>query len=164
MHWQQQVSEKHHCDKSYCRTPSNLTGDRFCIHCSQTVSPYPISELKREFVPITKKELRERERLPMRFQPELCYGEPPDKTHRRPQNYWQTSPSFGQGYRDSRQQYPNYNYGNCWENSLPLENSSGKVLGYYRFVLVQQPGDSGKGGKLFWLMVIGAAVWFWFFR
>ncbi|MCU0543707.1 MAG: hypothetical protein MUE44_16255 [Oscillatoriaceae cyanobacterium Prado104] len=45
-----------------------------------------------------------------------------------------------------------------------LKNLSGQVLGYYEYVLVTQPPKSGSGGKLFWLMVIGGAVWFWFFR
>lgn len=164
MNWQPQGSEKYYCDKSNCSTRSNLTGDRFCIHCSQTVGPHPISTLKFEFVPITKKELLQRERLPLHFQPQLSYGTPPDRMHSLPDKYWQKSPSLWQGYGDDRQKYPNYNYRNCWDKTLPLENSSGEVLGYYRYVLVEQPGDSGSGGKLFWLMVIGAAVWFWFFH
>jgi hypothetical protein len=52
-----------------------------------------------------------------------------------------------------------------WPTPAPKKNDCEPVLGYYKYTLVEYPGESSvRGGKLFWLMVIAAAVWFWFFR
>ncbi|MBE9120422.1 hypothetical protein IQ269_06260 [Tychonema sp. LEGE 07199] len=51
-----------------------------------------------------------------------------------------------------------------WPSSASARNDCQPVLGYYRYTLVKQPRPSSGGGKLSWLTVIGAAVWFWFVR
>ncbi|MCC3439230.1 hypothetical protein [Microcoleus sp. PH2017_05_CCC_O_A] len=164
MYRQQQGSEKHYCDKSNCSTPSNLTHNQFCGNCCSQVGPRPVFDLKSEFVPITKKELAQRERLSLHFRQQLCYSYPPNTKQNIPHNYCPTSSAPWQSISDYQQQYPPRNYWDGRDNSVPLENESGQVLGYYRYVLLTGSSDSGSGGKLFWLMVIGAAVWFWFFR
>jgi hypothetical protein len=165
MYWQQPNSnEKHFCDRPNCSIPANITRSQLCGNCCSKVGPPSVSELKYEFVPITKKELAKREHLPLRFQPPLCYSYPPGSKHNLTHKYWQTSPSYWQSIAEYQQKHPYRNYWDGKDNSVPLENEAGQVLGYYQYVLAAQPSKSGTGGKLFWLMVIGGAVWFWFFR
>ena len=147
--------EKHYCDKSYCPHPKKLACNQFCTSCSRTIGPHPIWNVRSEFVAATKKEIAyySQSPLPQRGRPQLCYGYLPGRLRGTPENH--RDPSL---YRyQSRSDY--------WSNSQPLQNEFGQVLGYYRYVLVKQPGESsGNWGKLFWLMVFSAAVWFWFFR
>ncbi len=145
--------EKHYCDKSQCPHPKNLHCNQFCITCSRTIGPHPILDLRWEFVAATKKEIASQSSLPERGRPQLCYGYLPGRLRDMPENY--RNPSLY--HYQSRSDY--------WSNSKPLQNEFGQVLGYHKYVLVKQPGESsGSWGKLFWLMVFSAAVWFWFFR
>lgn len=138
--------EKHYCDKFNCSQPQKLTCNQFCISCSKTVGPHRTTQLKSELVQVTQKELALLEHLPPRFKLNLTYGYLPDKLRSMPEIYWPSSTR-------------------TWPTSAPLKNDCEPVLGYYKYTLVEHPGDaSGRGGKLFWLMVFGAAVWFWFFR
>ena len=164
MYWQQHSSHQRYCDKSNCSLPSNLTHSQFCSNCCSKVGSPPVRELKSQFFPITKKGLAQRERLSLRFRQELYYGYPADRKQNIPHNNFSTSRSPWQSISEYQQQYPRRSYWDGRDNSVPLENESGQVLGYYRYVLATQSSDGGSGGKLFWLTIIGAAVWFWFFR
>ena len=144
-------SEKHYCNKSNCPHPKNLHCNQFCMGCNRTIGPHPILDVRSEFVAVTKKEIASQQRLPQHFRPQLCYGYLPGRLRDTPENY--RNPSL----------YPRMSHSDYWSNYQPLQNESGQVLGYYRYTLVKQPGDArGSWGKLFWLMVIGVAVWFWF--
>ncbi|TAG91859.1 MAG: hypothetical protein EAZ18_16105 [Oscillatoriales cyanobacterium] len=147
--------EKHYCDKSHCPHPKKLHCNQFCITCSRTIGPHPILDQRWEFVAATKKEIayHSQSPLPERGRPHLSCGYLPDKPRDTPENY------------QGRSLYRCQSGSDYWSNSQPLQNESGQVLGYYRYVLVKQPGESsGSWGKLFWLMIIGVVVWFWFFR
>lgn len=146
--------EKHYCNKSHCPHPKNLHCNQFCITCSRTIGPHPILDIRSEFVAATKKEIASQKRLPERFRPQLCYGYLPGRLRDTAENY--RDPSL----------YPYYHsHSDYWSNSRQLQNESGQVLGYYKYTLVKQPGESsGSWGKLFWLMIIGVIIWFWFFR
>ncbi|MEG3840206.1 hypothetical protein [Microcoleus sp. herbarium14] len=145
--------EKHYCDKSQCPHPKNLHCNQFCITCSRTIGPHPILDVRSEFVAATKKEIASQSSLPEHFRPKLCYGYLPGRLRDTPEKYRQPSLYSCQIYSDYS------------SNSPALQNEYGQVLGYYRYVLVKLPGESSRSwGKLFWLTVFGAAVWFWFFR
>ena len=134
-------------------SPKNLHCNQFCITCSRTIGPHPILDLRLEFVAATKKEIASQSSLPERGRPQLCYGYLPGRLRDMPENY--RNPSL----------YHYQSQSDYWSNSQPLHNEYGPVLGYYKYTLVKQPGESsGSWGKLFWLMIIGTAVWFWFFR
>ncbi|MEK0182436.1 hypothetical protein [Microcoleus anatoxicus] len=95
---------------------------------------------------VTKKELALQERLPPRSRLNLTYGYLPSRRQSIPDDYW-SKPSH------------------TWPSPPPKKNDCQPVLGYYKYTLVEYPGESsGSWRKLFWLMVFGAAVWFWFFR
>ncbi|WP_377473626.1 MAG: hypothetical protein P2A85_15645 [Microcoleus anatoxicus] len=143
--------EKHYCNNFHCPHPQKLACNQFCISCNRTIGPHPTHEVKFEFVQVTKKELALQERLPPRSKLNLTYGYLPGRLRSMPENY--RNPSL----------YPPMSYSDYWSNSQPLQNEYGQVLGYYRYTLVEHPPESsGRGGKLFWLMLFGAAVWFWF--
>jgi hypothetical protein len=153
MNHSQTHHEKRYCDKSYCPHPKKLASNQFCTSCSRTIGPHPILDLRLEFVAATKKEIASQQRLPERGRPQLCYGYLPGRLRDTAENY--RNPSL----------YHYQSYSDYLSNSRALQNESGQVLGYYKYTLVKQPGHSnGSWGKLFWLMIIGAAVWFWFFR
>jgi hypothetical protein len=102
--------------------------------------------LKSEFVGATQKEIAQQQHLLQHFKLKLFYGYLPGKLRDTPENYWSNSSSH-------------------WSSSASARNDCQPLLGYYNYTLVKQPRhSSGSGGKLFWLTVIGAAVWFWFFR
>ncbi len=153
MNYSQTHHEKRYRDNFHSPQPQKLTCNQFCISYSRTINPHPISESKLEFVAVTKKELASQQRLPEHFRPKLSYGYLPGRLRDTPENY--RNPSL----------YHYQSQSDYWSNSQPLQNEYGQVLGYYSYTLVKQPGESsGSWGKLFWLMIIGAAVWFWFFR
>lgn len=146
-------SEKHYCDNFYCSQPKNLHCNQFCITCSRTIGPHPVLDVRSEFVAATKKKIASQSSLPEHFRPKLCYGYLPGRLRDTPEKYRQPSLYSCQSYSD------------YWSNSPALQNEYGQVLGYYKYTLVKQPGESsGSWGKLFWLTVFSAAVWFWFFR
>ena len=139
-------SEKHYCNKFNCPGPQKLTCNQFCISCNRTVGPHRTTQLKSEFVQVTQKELALQEHLPPRLKLNLTYGYLPGILRSMPEDCWPSSTR-------------------TWPRTAPKKNDCEPVLGYYKYTLVEHPGDSsGRGGKLFWLMVFGAAVWFWFFR
>lgn len=95
---------------------------------------------------VTQKELAPQERLPPRSKLNLTYGYLPSRRRSMPENYG-SKPSHS------------------WATPPPQKNDCQPVLGYYKYTFVEHPGESsGSWRKLFWLMIIGAAVWFWFFR
>lgn len=152
-YWKSQHGEKHYCNNFHCSQTKNLHCNQFCITCSRTIDPHPILDIRSEFVAATKKEIASQKRLPERFRPQLCYDYLPGRLRDTPENY--RDPSF----------YHYQSHSDYWSNSRALQNESGQVLGYYRYTLVKQPGESsGIWGKLFWLIIIVAMVWFWFFR
>ena len=138
--------EKHYCNNFHFPQPLKLASNQFCISGSRTIGPHRTRELKSEFVQVTQQELALQERLPPHSRLNLTYGYLPSIRQSMPDNYWSKSSS-------------------CWPSSAPQKNDYEPVLGYYKYTLVEHPGDSsGSWGKLFWLMVFGAAVWFWSFR
>jgi hypothetical protein len=144
-YWGQPYGEKHYWDRPDCRQPSKLASNQFCSSCHNTIGTTPTCELKYEFVAATKKEIASEEHLSERFKLQLSYGYPSGRMRNMPENYWSNSLSH-------------------WPSSASARNDCQPVLGYYRYTLVKQPRQSSGGGKLFWLTVISAAVWFWFFR
>ena len=138
--------EKHYCDKFHCPGPQKLTCNQFCTNCDRTVGPHRTTELKSEFVQVTQKELALQEHLPLRLKLNLTYGYLPGRLRSIPDDYWSASTR-------------------TWPTPAPKKNDCEPVLGYYKYTLVEYPGKSSRSwGKLFWLIIIGAAVWFWFFR
>jgi len=138
--------EKHYCNNFHFPQPLKLASNQFCISGSRTIGPHRTRELKSEFVQLTQQELALQECLPPRSRLNLTYCYLPSIRQSMPDNYWSKSSS-------------------CWPSSAPQKNDYEPVLGYYKYTLVEHPGDSsGSWGKLFWLMVFGAAVWFWSFR
>ena len=138
--------EKHYCDRFDCLHPPKLACNQFCNSCSKTIGPHRSRELKSEFVQATKKELALQERLPPRSKLNLTYGYLPGRLRSTPEDYL-SKPTH------------------TWPTPAPKKNDYQPVLGYYKYTLVEYPGESsGSWGKLFRLMVFGAAVWFWFFR
>ena len=138
--------EKHYCENFHCPHPLKLSCNQVCISCNRTIGPHRSRELKSEFVQVTKKELALQERLPPRSKLNLTYGYLPSRRQSIPDDYW-SKPTH------------------TWPTPAPKKNDCERVLGYYKYTLVEYPGESsGNWGKLFWLMIIGAAVWFWFFR
>ncbi|MEG4323130.1 MULTISPECIES: hypothetical protein [unclassified Microcoleus] len=115
--------EKHYCDKFHCPQPQKLTCNQFCINCDRTVGPHRTTELKSEFVQVTQKELALQEHLPPRLKLNLTYGYLPSRGQSMPDNYWQRSTP-------------------TWPSSPLQNNDCQPVLGYYRYTLVEQPGDS----------------------
>jgi hypothetical protein len=100
--------------------------------------------LKSEFVVATQKEIAQQQHLLQHFKLKLFYDYLPGRLRDTPENYWSNSSSY-------------------WSSSASDRNDCQPVLGYYKYTLVKQPQhSSGSGGKLFWLTVIGAAVWLWF--
>jgi hypothetical protein len=145
--------EKHYCNTLHCSQPKNLHCNQFCITCSRTSGPHPNLDIRSDFVAARKKEIASQSSLPERGRPQLCYGYLPGRLRDTPENYRDSSLCSYQSNSD------------YWSNSPTLQNESGQVLGYYRYTLVKQPGESSvRWGELFWLMVFGAAVWSWFFR
>ena len=152
-YWKSQHDAPHYCNNLHCSQPKNLHCNQFCMGCSRTIGPHPTSDIRWEFVAVTKQEINSQKRLPEHFRPQLSYGYLPGRLRGTAENYRAPSLYFYQSYSDYS---PNYR---------PLQNEYGQVLGYYRYTLVEHPGESSwSWGKLFWLMVFGAAVWFWFFR
>ena len=146
MNYSQTHHEKHYCDQYHCPHPKKLACNQFCIRCDRTIGPHRTTELKSEFVQVTKKELALQERLPPRSKLDLTYGCLPNIRRSMPEDCWPSSTR-------------------TWPTPPPKKNDCEPVLGYYKYTLVEHPGESsGSWGKLFWLMVFGAAVWFWFFR
>ena len=138
--------EKHYCNRFDCLHPPKLACNQFCISCSRTIGPHHTRELKSEFVQVTKKELALQERLPPRSRLNLTYGYLPSRLRSMPEDYWQSSTR-------------------TWPTPAPKKNDCEPVLGYYKYTLVEYPGESsGSCRKLFSLMVFGGVVWFWFFR
>ena len=136
--------EKHYCDRPDCSQPSKLATNEFCMSCHKTIGPIPTIMLKSEFVAATKQEIAQQQNLPERFQPQLSYGYPSGRQRSIPEDYWSNPSSYLASSASSR-------------------NDCQPVLGYYQYTLVKPPGESsGSSRKLFWLMIIGAAVWFWF--
>lgn len=102
--------------------------------------------MKWEFVQVTKKELALQERLPPRSRLNLTYGYLPGRLRSTPEDCWPSSTR-------------------TWPTPAPQKNDFQRVLGYEKYTFVEHPGESsGSWRKLFWLMVFGVAVWFWFFR
>ncbi|MEG4326566.1 hypothetical protein [Microcoleus sp. herbarium5] len=145
-YWGQPYGEKHYCERPNCQQPSKLASNQ-CKHQLPSDNwPIPTCELKSEFVVATKKEIAQQQHLPEHFKLKLFYGYPPGRLRDTPENYWSNSSSH-------------------WSSSASARNDCQPVLGYYKYTLVKQPRhSSGSGGKLFWLTVIGAAVWLWFVR
>lgn len=95
---------------------------------------------------VTQKQLALQEGFPPRSKLNLTYGYLPSRRQSMPDDYWSKSDCY-------------------WQSNVPQKDDCQPVLGYYKYSLVEHPGDSrGSWGKLFWLSVIGVAVWFWFFR
>ncbi|MEG4803156.1 hypothetical protein QUB63_11605 [Microcoleus sp. ARI1-B5] len=141
-YWGQPYGEKHYCERPNCQQPSKLASNQFCSSCHQTIGPIPTCVLKSEFVAATKQEIASQHHIPDRFQPQLSYGYPSGRLRDTPENHWSNSSSH-------------------WPSSASARNDCQPVLGYYRYTLVKQPRHSSvRGGKLFGLMIIGAAVWF----
>jgi hypothetical protein len=138
--------KEHYCDRFDCLHPPKLACNQFCTSCSRTIGPHRTTELKSEFVQVTKKELALQERLPPRSKLNLTYGYLPSRGQSTPDDDW-SKPSH------------------TWPTPAPKKNDCQPVLGYYKYTLVEYPGESsGSWRKLFWLMIIGVIIWFWFFR
>ncbi|MEG3845823.1 hypothetical protein QT971_24045, partial [Microcoleus sp. herbarium19] len=135
-----------HCSTNFSNFFLSFNTSEFCISCSRTIGPHRTRQLKSEFVQVTKKELALQERLPPRSKLNLTYGYLPGRQQSMPEDCWPSSTP-------------------TWPTPAPKKNDCERVLGYYKYTLVEYPGESSvRWGKLFWLMVIGTAVWFWFFR
>ncbi|MBE9161638.1 hypothetical protein [Tychonema sp. LEGE 06208] len=106
--------EKHYCDKFDCPHPPKLACNQFCTSCSKTIGPHRSSELKSEFVQVTKKELALQERLPPRSKLNLTYGYLPSRGQSTPDDYW-SKPSY------------------TWPAPAPKQNNREPVLGYYKY-------------------------------
>jgi hypothetical protein len=144
-YWQEHYGEKHYCNKYDCRPPSKLERHQFCSSFYQTIRPHPTGEYKLEFVPLTAKQIAEQQRLPQHWRLPLSYGFPQGGV-RRPED------------DPSKSVFD-------WPISRLVQDYTQPVQGYYKYTLIKPPGESsGSGGKLFWLTVIGATVWFWFVR
>ena len=106
----------------------------------------PLNDQSALAVAITKKELALQERLHPRSKLNLTYGYLPGRLRSTPDDYW-SKPTH------------------TWPTPPPKKNDCERVLGYYKYTLVEYPGESSvRWGKLFWLMIIGVIIWFWFFR
>jgi len=137
--------EKHYCNNFHFPQPLKLASNQFCISDSRTIEPHRTRELKSEFVQVTQQELALQERLPPRSRLNLTYCYLPSRRQSMPDNYWSKSSS-------------------CWPSSAPQKNDYEPVLGYYKYTLVEiLESRVSVGGRPVWLMIIGAAVWFWFF-
>ena len=142
---QERYGEKHDCNKYDCRHPSKLEYHQFCSSFYQTIRPNQTGDYQLEFVALTAKQIAEQQRLSQHWRLPLSYGFPSSGV-RMPQDDWSKS-VFD------------------WPMSRLVQDYTQPVQGYYKYTLIKSPGESsGSGGKLFWMMVIGAAVWFWFFR
>ena len=142
---QEHYSDKHDCNKYDCRPPSKLERHQFCSSFYQTIRPNQTGDYKLKFVPLTAKQIADQQRLPQHWRLQISYGFPSSGV-RMPDDYRSKS-VFD------------------WPMSRPVQHYTQPVQGYYKYTLIKRSGESsGSGGKLFWLMIIGAAVWFWFFR
>lgn len=144
-YWQEHYGNKHYCNKYDCRHPSKLEYHQFCSSFHQTIRPNLTGEYKLEFVPLTAKQIAEQQSLPQHWRLQISYGFGPSGV-RMPED------------DPSKSVFD-------WPMSRPVQKYTQPVQGYYKYTLIKPPSESsGTGGKLFWLMVIGAAVWFWFVR
>jgi hypothetical protein len=144
MNWQEHYTDKHYCNKYDGRHPSKLEYHQFCSSFHQTLRPNLTGEYKLEFVPLTAKQIAEQESLPQHWRLQISYGFPPSGV-RMPED--RSKSVFD------------------WPMSRPIQKYTQPMKGYYKYTLIKQPSESNvRGGKLFWLMIIGAAVWFWFVR
>ncbi|TAF14840.1 MAG: hypothetical protein EAZ73_28140 [Oscillatoriales cyanobacterium] len=145
MNWQEHYTDKNCSNKYNYRHPSKLEYEQFrSSFFYQIMRPHLTGEYKLEFVPLTEKQIAEQESLPQHWRLQLSYGFPPSGV-RRPSE--RSKSVFD------------------WPMSRPIQKYTQPMKGYYKYTLIKSPGESsGTGGKLFWLMVIGAAVWFWFVR
>ncbi|MCC3418943.1 MAG: hypothetical protein JGK24_32000 [Microcoleus sp. PH2017_29_MFU_D_A] len=144
MNWQEHYTDKHCCNKYNYRPPSKLERHQFRSSFYQIMRPHLTGEYKLEFVPLTEKQIAEQESLPQHWRLPLSYGFSPSGV-RMPSE--RSKSAFD------------------WPMSRPIQKYTQPMKGYYKYTLIKQPSESNvRGGKLFWLMVIGAAVWFWFVR
>ena len=142
---QERYGDKHYCNKYDCRHPSKLEYHQFCSSFYQTIRPNQTGEYKLEFVPLTAKQIADQQRLPQHWRLQISYGFGPSGV-RMPED------------DRSKSVFD-------WPMSRLVQDYTQPVQGYYKYTLIKSPGESsGSGGRLFWLMIIGVAVWFWFLR
>jgi hypothetical protein len=95
------------------------------------LKPFQPLSLSLGFVQVTQKELALQERFPPRSKLNLTYGYLPSKRQNMPDNYW------------SKSSY-------SWPSNAPQKDDCQPVWGYYKYTLVEHPGDSSvRGGSYF---------------